>query len=97
MGAAPIVLILNNRSYGTIRMHQEKHFPHRTSGTDLKNPDFALLAQAYGMAGEKVERTEDFAPAFERAMASPTGAVLELTIATEALTPRKTIADIRGE
>jgi acetolactate synthase-1/2/3 large subunit len=94
-GAAPVVLILNNGTYGTIRMHQERHFPARVSGTDLVNPDFAALARAYGMHGERVERTADFAGAFERAMASPTGAVLDLAIATEALTPRQTLSEIR--
>lgn len=94
-GAAPVVLILNNGTYGTIRMHQERHFPARVSGTDLVNPDFATLARAYGMHGERVERTADFAEAFGRAMASPTGAVLDLAIATEALTPRQTLSQIR--
>lgn len=96
MGAAPIVLILNNGSYGTIRMHQERYFPGRVSATDLKNPDFSLLAQSYGMHGEKVERTEEFAAAFDRALASETGAVLDIAIATEALTPRATLAQIRA-
>lgn len=96
MGVGPVVLVLNNGTYGTIRMHQERHFPHRISGTDLVNPDFTALAHAYGMLGERVERTEDFAPAFERALASKAGAVLEITIATEALTPRQTVADIHG-
>lgn len=96
MGVGPIVLVLNNGTYGTIRMHQEKHFPHRISGTDLVNPDFSALAKVYGMLGEKVERTEDFAPAFERALAHDAGAVLEITIATESLTPRQTVADIQG-
>lgn len=94
-GATPIILILNNGTYGTIRMHQERHFPERVSGTDLVNPDFAALARAYGFLGERVERTEDFAAAFERALASPTGAVLDLVIATEALTPRQTLSQIR--
>ena len=96
MGAAPVVLVLNNQSYGTIRMHQEMHFPDRVSGTALFNPDFAALARAYGMLGEKIERTEDFEAAFERALASPTGALIEIPIATEALTPSKTIADFHG-
>ena len=96
MGAAPVVLVLNNQSYGTIRMHQEKHFPNRVSGTVLQNPDFAGIAKAYGMHGERVETTAGFAPAFERALASSTGAVLEIPIATEALTPRMTMADLHA-
>lgn len=95
-GATPIVLILNNGTYGTIRMHQERHYPARVSGTDLVNPDFAALARAYGFHGERVESTEEFAEAFERAMASETGAVLDLAIATEALTPRQTLSQIRA-
>ena len=94
-GAAPIILLLNNGTYGTIRMHQEKHYPERVSGTDLINPDFAALARSYGLHAERVERTEDFAAAFERAVASETGALLELIIATEALTPRLTLGQIR--
>ena len=94
-GAAPIVLVLNNGTYGTIRMHQEKHYPERVSGTDLVNPDFAALARSYGMHGEHVESTADFVPAFERALASETGALLDLNIATEALTPRLNLTQIR--
>ncbi|NNE79949.1 MAG: thiamine pyrophosphate-binding protein [Silicimonas sp.] len=96
VGAAPIVLLLNNASYGTIRMHQERHFPNRVSGTDLANPDFAALARSYGMLGERIERTEDFAPAFERALGSPTGAVLDIPIPTEAILPNVTLAEIRA-
>ena len=80
-GARPIVLIVNNGSYGTIRMHQERHYPRRVSGTDMINPDFVTLARAYGFHGERIERTEDFADAFSRALASPTGAILDLNVA----------------
>ncbi len=96
LGVGPVVLVLNNGTYGTIRMHQEREFPDRVSGTDLVNPDFAALAKAYGMLGEKVERTREFAPALERALAHRAGAVLEITIATEAITPRQTIAEIHA-
>ena len=95
-GACPIILILNNGIYGTIRAHQERHYPARVSGTDMVSPDFAALAQAYGFHAERVERTEDFADAFERALASPTGAVLDLVISAEALTPRMTLSAIRA-
>ena len=94
-GAQPIVLILNNGTYGTIRMHQEKHYPERVSGTTLENPDFVMLAQAYGYHAERVETTEDFEAAFERALASDTGAVLDLAISSEALTPRQTLSQMR--
>jgi len=95
-GAQPIILILNNGIYGTIRAHQERHYPTRVSGTDMVvNPDFSALAQAYGFHGERVERTEDFAAAFERALASKTGAVLDLNISPEALTPRVSLSQMR--
>ena len=95
-GLYPIVLIVNNGSYGTIRMHQERNYPHRVSGTDLQNPDFAGLARSYGFYGETVETTDQFAAAFERAMQSKTGAVLNLIVAIEAITPRLSIDDFRN-
>ncbi|MEM6933759.1 MAG: thiamine pyrophosphate-binding protein [Pseudomonadota bacterium] len=95
-GAQPIVLILNNGTYGTIRMHQERDYPDRISGTELKNPDFVRLGEAYGMHAERVETTAEFKDAFGRAMASPTGAILDLVISVEAITPRRTLSQIRG-
>lgn len=94
-GATPIVLILNNGIYGTIRAHQERHYPARVSGTSMVSPDFAALARAYGFHGERVESTADFAAAFARAMSSDTGAVLDLNISEEALTPRVTLSQMR--
>ena len=94
-GLPLIILIVNNGSYGTIRMHQERHYPKRVSGTELVNPDFVTLAKAYGFYGERVEKTEDFAAAFARACDSDTGAVLDLVVATEAITPRQSINDLR--
>ncbi|WBU53051.1 thiamine pyrophosphate-binding protein [Paracoccus sp. SCSIO 75233] len=94
-GEQPIVLILNNGIYGTIRAHQERNYPARVSGTTLENPDFIALARAYGFHAERVESTEEFAPAFARAMESHTGAVLELNISPEALTPRQTLSQMR--
>ena len=94
-GAAPIILVLNNGTYGTIRMHQEREYPGRVSGTDIVNPDFATIAKAYGMHGELVEHTADFKAAYERACASPTGAVLELVIDPEGISPRMTISALR--
>ncbi|SEK12481.1 thiamine pyrophosphate-dependent enzyme [Paraburkholderia diazotrophica] len=94
-GAQPIVLILNNGIYGTIRAHQERNYPARVSGTTMVNPDFVALARAYGFHAERVKTTADFEAAFERAMASKTGAVLDLNIAAEALTPRQTLTEIR--
>ncbi|APX21641.1 MAG: thiamine pyrophosphate-binding protein [Rhodobacteraceae bacterium] len=94
-GAAVIVIVVNNGTYGTIRAHQEREFPTRVSGTDLVNPDFATLAQGYGLHGERVEETAAFADAFERALAAPHGALLELTVTKEALTPYRTLTQIR--
>jgi acetolactate synthase-1/2/3 large subunit len=95
-GAQPIVLVLNNGIYGTIRAHQERHYPARVSGTTMESPDFAMLARSYGFHGERVETTADFADAFDRALASPTGAVLDLAISEEALTPRQTLSQMRS-
>lgn len=94
-GAQPIVLIVNNGIYGTIRAHQERNYPGRVSGTTMENPDFVMLAKAYGYHAERVGRTEDFAAAFERALASKTGAVLDLMVSAEALTPRQTLSAMR--
>ncbi|MEF3046524.1 thiamine pyrophosphate-dependent enzyme [Pseudotabrizicola sp. L79] len=93
--AAPIILILNNGIYGTIRAHQERHYPARVSGTDMVSPDFTMIAKAYGFHGERVETTADFPAAFDRALASPTGAVLDLNISPEALTPRQSLTEMR--
>ena len=95
-GAAPVVLVLNNGIYGTIRAHQERTYPGRVSGTEMVSPDFAALARAYGLLGERVETTDAFAAAFSRALASPTGAVLDLAISPEALTPRQTLSEMRA-
>ncbi|MEY4983866.1 MAG: hypothetical protein RIR62_2132, partial [Pseudomonadota bacterium] len=95
-GAQPVVLILNNGTYGTIRAHQERTYPERVSGTTLENPDFVALARAYGFHAERVARTEDFPAAFARARASRTGAVLDLDISAEALTPRQTLSQMRA-
>jgi acetolactate synthase I/II/III large subunit len=94
-GARPILVVFNNASYGTIRMHQEREYPERIIGTELVNPDFAALARAYGAHGERVTRTAELLPAFERALASGTAAVIELQTDPQWLTPRSTIADVR--
>ena len=94
---APIVLIVNNGTYGTIRMHQERTYPERVSFTDIKNPDFVALAKAYDFYAERVTDTEQFADAFKRAKQSKTGAVLELIVSAESLTPRATLSDLRAQ
>jgi acetolactate synthase-1/2/3 large subunit len=95
-GLSVIFVVVNNGMYGTIRMHQERHYPDRVIGTELVNPDFADLARAYGAIGETVKRTEEFAPAFERAMASGKPALIEIRVDPEALTPRQSLSQIRA-
>ncbi|MGH8706313.1 MAG: thiamine pyrophosphate-binding protein [Burkholderiales bacterium] len=96
-GAAIVVLVVNNGMYGTIRMHQEREFPGRVFGTELANPDFAAYARAFGGHGETVEATADFAPAFERAVASGKASILELRIDPDAITPSATLPEIRDK
>jgi acetolactate synthase I/II/III large subunit len=95
-GANVITIIANNSTYGTIRMHQEKTYPGRVSGTTLVNPDFAAFARAFGAHGERVLTTAEFKPAFERALASGKPAVIELVTEAEALTARQTLSQIRA-
>jgi acetolactate synthase-1/2/3 large subunit len=96
-GAKVIFIVVNNGMFGTIRMHQERHYPGRISGTELHNPDFAALARAYGAYGEVVTKTEDFAAAFERAWSADTAALLELRIDPDSVSPRATLSSIRAE
>jgi acetolactate synthase I/II/III large subunit len=87
--AALIVIVIDNAQYGTIRMHQERDYPGRVVGTQLKNPDFALYAKAFGGHGERVERTEEFAPAFERALASGKPSILHCLVDPRAISVSK--------
>ncbi|HTV44290.1 MAG TPA: thiamine pyrophosphate-binding protein [Stellaceae bacterium] len=96
-GVGPIILLFNNAMYGTIRMHQERRFPGRVVGTALANPDFVALARAYGAFAASVERTEEFAPAFEEAAAGTRAAVIELRIDPEVITTRTTLSEIRRQ
>ena len=93
-GLPIIAIVINNGIYGTIRMHQEREYPGRVSGTDLTNPDFASLARAYGGHGETVETTESFAAAFERARASGKPSIIEVRLDPEAITPTRTLSEI---
>jgi acetolactate synthase-1/2/3 large subunit len=90
-----VVLLVNNGMYATIRMHQERQYPGRVIGTDLRNPDFVALAEAYGAFGERVERTADFDGAFARALASGKPAVLELPVDPERISPRVRLSELR--
>ncbi len=91
-----LFLVVNNGTYGTIRMHQERHYPNRVIGTDLANPDFAGLARAYGLHGERVIRTEDFADAYDRAAAARLPALIELVVDPEAILPTATLSGLRA-
>jgi acetolactate synthase I/II/III large subunit len=86
-GANLIVVVVNNGMYGTIRMHQEKHYPGRVVGTRLVNPDFVAFGEACGCHAERVERTEDFAAAFERALNAGRPALVELITDPNQITP----------
>jgi acetolactate synthase-1/2/3 large subunit len=90
-----VFLVINNGMFGTIRMHQEREYPGRTVFTGLSNPDFAALARAYGAHGETVESTEEFQPAFERAMNAGKPALIEIRIDPEAITPKTTLTALR--
>ncbi|KQQ47243.1 thiamine pyrophosphate-binding protein [Duganella sp. Leaf126] len=97
--AGVVVIVFNNGMFGTIRMHQERDYPGRVSGTELHNPDFAALAVAYGGHGEVVTATADFAPALARALAwtaeRQLPALIELRYDGELITPGATLATIR--
>lgn len=94
---AIIFIVFNNGMYGTIRMHQEVNYPGRPIGTDLCNPDFVQYAQSFGVQAERVARSEDFAPALQRALDAGGAALIELTIETEILTPRATLSELRDK
>ena len=96
-GAHVIFVVINNGMYGTIRMHQERNYPGRVSGTELHNPDFAALAQAYGLHGEVVTATAEFAPAFERCLGMSRPSLIEVRVDPEALTPRLSLTQIREQ
>jgi len=90
-----LVILLDNGMYGTIRMHQEREYPGRVSATLLKNPDFAAYAKAFGGYGERVERTEDFPAALQRALTSGKPAILHCLLDPEAITPAMSLSAIR--
>jgi acetolactate synthase-1/2/3 large subunit len=90
----PIILILNNGMYGTIRMHQEREFKSRVSGTFLTNPDFVMLANSFGMPGYRVQTTATFFDALQEAIKNDQGAVIELVTEPEAITPTKKLSEL---
>jgi acetolactate synthase-1/2/3 large subunit len=92
-----LVIVVNNGMLGTIRMHQERHYPGRVMATDLVNPDFAAFAQSFGAYGERVEKTGAFEGALERALAARGPSLLELVCDPEALTPRQSLSEVRAQ
>src|SRR5579871_1054403 len=91
-----VVIIIDNGMYGTIRMHQEREYPGRVVGTDLRNPDFAAYARCFGGHGERVERTEEFVPALARTFASGKPGILHCILDPQAITPNLTLDQIRS-
>ena len=96
-GANVVFIVIDNGMYGTIRMHQEREYPTRVHGTELKNPDFAAYARAFGGHGETVERTADFEQAFERALAADRPSIIHVKTDAEAITSRITLTKLREQ
>ena len=91
---AIVVIIIDNGMYGTIRMHQERRYPGRIEGTELRNPDFAAYARAFGGHGETVEATDEFAAAFERCLASQKPSIIHVKVDPEAITPTLRLSEL---
>ena len=91
----PIIIVFNNFSYGTIRMHQEREYPNRVMATDLDNPNFIKLAESMGAYAERVEKTSDFIPAFRRCLSSGKPSVIELLNDLNQITTRTTIQELK--
>jgi acetolactate synthase I/II/III large subunit len=93
-GAKTIIVLLNNGMFGTIRMHQEREYPQHVSGTALRNPDFCALAQAYGYAGVRITRTDEFEPALLAALQRPQGSLIEVMLDPQVISTRGTLDTI---
>ena len=96
-GGKSIIVLLNNGMYGTIRMHQEREYPQHQSGSALHNPDFAALARAYGYAGVRITRTEEFEPELLAALRRSQGTLIEVMLDPEVITTRGTLSAITGQ
>ena len=95
--AFPIILLLNNSSYGTIRMHQEKFYPGRVMSTDIVNPSYTKIAEAYGMDAYQIKKTKEFKEVFDKVYKSNKGALIELIIDIESITPHKTLQEYKKQ
>ena len=95
--AFPIILLLNNSSYGTIRMHQEKIYPGRVMSTDIVNPSYTKIAEAYGMDAYQIKKTKEFKEVFDKVYKSKKGALIELIIDIESITPHKTLQEYKKQ
>jgi len=93
--AFPIILLLNNSSYGTIRMHQEKSYPDRVYGTDIENPNYSMIAKAYGIPSYQVNKTEEFQQCFDKVIKSEKGAIIEIILDIQSISPHKTLNEIK--
>ena len=93
--AFPIILLLNNSSYGTIRMHQEKSYPDRVYATDIENPDYSMIAKAYGIPSYQVNKTEEFQQFFDKVIKSEKGAIIEIILDIQSISPHKTLNEIK--
>ena len=93
--AFPIILLLNNSSYGTIRMHQEKSYPDRVYGTDIENPDYSMIAKAYGIPSYQVNKTDEFQQCFDKVIKSEKGAIIEIILDIQSISPHKTLNEIK--
>ncbi|MYF07886.1 MAG: hypothetical protein F4233_08385, partial [Rhodospirillaceae bacterium] len=94
-GAKVVNIVVNNGMLGSIRIHQERDYPTRVSATALRNPDFVALAEAYGLHGETVRTTDDFAPAFERCLAAGRSSLIDLQVSPDAGSTTRSISEIR--
>jgi acetolactate synthase-1/2/3 large subunit len=94
-GADVLIILVDNGAYGTIRMHQEREYPERISATELRNPDFAALARAFGGWAETVERTEDFVPALDNALSQKGIRLIHCKTDVEQISNATTISKLR--
>ena len=94
-GRAIICIVMDNSTFGTIRMHQEREYPGRVSGADLRNPDFAAMARSFGGFGATVLKTEEFAPAFRAAQDSGLPAIIHVKFDADGISPTTTLSAIR--